>query len=995
LQLAQRDLHDGLPQNTAFAVIQDHQAFLWIGTNDGLARYDGRAFVVFRHDPADPASLSHNTVRRLVEDRRDRLWIRTEAGLDRYEPRYDRFVHYSLQAQQLFNDDAGIMAASHTGLHLYDDATGRFETLLTFPLSVAADSPSRRDPVWGLRRSRSGVTWMTTQEGRLFGITPDGATRHIQLPWRETTILHEDPDGRLWVGHDTGISVVDPEGLRVVSHSPFRDVRGLVITLSRGSSDEVLFGGAGLYRTNARGTTVTALDVGDTPLATPIRGILVDREGITWLATPRGLRFHSPYTKRWLYLGRSSGGSSPIAGNAVMALATGASRQLWIGTLDGGVDRVDFGREGKDPTIHHTATSGAPCPDQVWTVLPDASDRLWIGSGHGLCVSEAGRQRQIALRPGSGAAVEPVVFTLRQDLTGALWAGTTGGLFRIDPRTRTSRRIEAVSGGNIEGLLVTSGGQMWAGTSRSDLYRVDVTTFETQHYPLGTDAAFRGSEGFWTLAEVGDGRLWLGGDRGLFLFDPVARSLQAIGEDRGIPPTPIYAILRDEQGSLWLSTRSGLLRHDNPLTATPGTALVRHYTTDDGLPFGEFNRRSAATGPAGWLAFGGMGGVVRFRPSEFLDNPYAPPVHVVEVERSRFDGPPQHTRPADGVVTLAAGDAGVVLHFTAPTFADAHRAQLQYLMEGVDTDWVSASEDRRARYPALSPGRYTFRVRAANADGVWNLDGTALTVFVPTPWWASWWFRLTVGLVGAGAFVVALRWILTRPLRQRVRALELDQRVRAERERISRDLHDNVGSQVSTMLAAIELAGLRATRGELGPLQRDLSDLHDDAKRTMTQLRETVWSLRHEHISLRDLIGQVQDDLRTRQRVVAQPALTCVSSGEVSMELGSEKALHLFRVVQEAVSNAIRHSGATGVRVEIAADAASGIRVSVHDDGVFRQAPEHHHGSGLASMRSRAGEIGGRLSVHASPAGTTIELVVPVDAGCVPGSGYCNGRGAS
>jgi signal transduction histidine kinase/ligand-binding sensor domain-containing protein len=992
VHLERLDGRDGLPQNTAFDVIQDRQGFLWVGTNDGLARYDGRTVIAFRHHQNDASSLSHNTVRRLFEDRNHRLWIRTETGLDRYEALNDRFHHYPIQAQQLFEDARGLIVASHAGLHRYDAATDRFEALTPFPLA-GQHSPSPDDPVWGLLRSRAGVTWLTTQEGHLFGSFPDGTTRQFQLPWREVTILNEDPEGQLWVGHDAGIAVInpaDPTGPRVVPHEPFRLVRGSVIALRHGPDNEVWFGGAALYRTDAQGTAVTEVDIGDDPLATPIRSILIDREGLLWLATPRGLLFHSPYAKRWLQVGGSSANPrsvnpsfahrTTLGGDAVMAVALGQAHQLWVGTLDGGVDHVVFGPDDTGVVVRQATATGAPCPDHIWTLLSDNVNRLWIGSDHGLCVVETGRQRRIPLTRGTATLSEPVVFTLQQDQTGGLWAGTTAGLFRVDPRTLTSRRQDGIGNarpgsGNIEGLLIAADGSIWAGTSGSDIFRVDPATFDVQFYPLGDSPEFRGSEGFWTLADVGDGRLWLGSDRGLFLFDPGSGSLESVAAQRGMPAAPVYAILRDEQGSLWLSTRSSLLRHDNPLTATPGTALVRQYTTDDGLPFGEFNRRAAVAGPDGWLTFGGMGGIVRFRPGEFRDNPYAPLVQIIDVERARVDGPPQHTRPVGEVVSLAVGDAGLVLHFTAPTFADAHRAQLSYRMEGVDADWVTASVDRRARYPALGAGRYTFRVRAANADGVWNLEGTTLTILVPTPWWATWWFRLSMGLTGVGVLVIGLRRVLTRPLRRRVRALELEQRVRTERERISRDLHDNVGSQVATLLAAIELADLRASRGELALLRHDLADLHDDARRTMTQLRETVWSLRHDHISLHDLIGRVQDDLRNRQRVLAKPELKCTASGDVSIELGSEKALHLFRMVQEAVTNAIRHASATVVHVEVTSD--TGIRVSIRDDGTFRPPAAHHRGSGLASMRSRAEEIGAQLAIRGTPDGTSIDVVLP------------------
>ncbi len=979
-----------LPQNTAFDVIQDHQAFLWVGTNDGLARYDGHSFAAFRHRPGDAGSLSHNTVRRVQEDRAGRLWVRTEAGLDRYDRLDNRFHHYPVQAQQLFEDAHGLIVASHDALHHYDATVDRFTAQLAFPLAAESRSPSADDPVWGLRRSRNGSTWLTTANGHLFGVTPSGAVRHLRLPWREAIIIHEDPDGRLWIGHDRGLAVVDPEGLAIVPHHPFDRVGGSVFAFGQGRGDEVWFGGATLYRSDARGTRVTAIEVGDDPLATPIRTILVDREGLIWLATPRGLRFHNPYAKRWLHAGTAPAGWAAPAGTTVMAVTPGTGGQLWVGSLDGGVEQVTAAGAPSTHVQPPFRSTGA-CPDQVWALMTDSRDRVWAGSAHGLCVVEANRARQVRLTPAS--AEDPVVFALRQDHTGGIWVGTTGGLFRLDPVTLAVRHLDPIKGGNVEGLLVAADGAVWAGTSRSDMYRIDPGSLDVVHYPPSASLEFRGSEGFWTIAEVGDGRFWLGSDRGLFLFDPAARSIAAIDDRYGVPVAPIYAILTGERGGLWLSTRNGLLRHDNPLRAGSEIARTRRYTTDDGLPFDEFNRRAAASGPDGWLTFGGMGGIVSFHPAGFRDNPHPPPVHVVDVERTRIDGPPEPARPAGNVVTMAVGDAGLVLHLSAPTFASAHREQLLYRMDGVDADWIPASSDRRARYPALAPGRHTFRMRAANADGVWNLEALPLTVVVPTPWWAAWWFRLSAGLLIAVSLVTGMRWILTRPLRRRVRALELEQRLRTERERISRDLHDNVGSQVATLLAAIELAGLRAGKGELGPLQGVLADLREDARRTIGQLRETVWSLRHDHISLRDLLGQVQDDLRNRQRALEAPQLKCAAHGDMSIELGSEQALHLFRITQEAITNAIRHARATVVDVEIVYGGDAGVRVTVRDDGVFQEPAAGHHGSGLASMRSRAGDIGARFSVDGTARGTTIEVVLPPAAMTVPGSGDCDRQG--
>lgn len=962
-----RDARQAVPHNTAFDVVQDTEGFLWIGTHDGLARFDGQTFQSFRHDPGRSDSLSHDTVRKVVPDRDRYVWVRTGVGLDRHDRVDGRFRHYTITVDHLLKDRSGrLLVASASDVRRYDPATDTFAVVASLS---SADGVFEGDSIWGACASADGSTWWSTAGGTLFRVDAAARVTATSLPVRDAIVLTEDADGRLWIGHRDGLSIFDPRAGRLVEHAPFRGIAGPVLSMHRHTDGRAWVAGAGLYQVSPDAQTVTAVSLGADPLTTPISAVLVDREGLLWLATPRGIRAHNPYAKQWEHI------TTP--GLTVMAAEHSAHR-LWLGTLDAGVWGVSPTADPQGAAA--TIPARTPCDARVWSLLPETDTTMWVGSDRGLCRWSPSGAQFVAL-PVDAPTAAPATFVLKRDDTGAVWAGTTAGLFRLPPGGNRAERIAGVGDErdgriNIEGLLAVGGGIVWIGTSRSDIHRVDTRTRETRYFPLGDASAFLGSEGFWSLAEVGDGRLWLGSDRGLFLFDPATASIAPVDEARGVPRMPVYAIVRDEQGSLWFSTSNGLWRHDNPLTATRSTALVRHYTTSDGLPFAEFNRRAAAVGKDGWLAFGGMGGLVRFRPASFRDNPYPPPVHIMAVERSRFDGPPVPAVITNGSVDLSPGDAGFVVSFTAPTFSDAHRAVLNYRMDGIDPDWIAAGTERRARYSALPPGRYTFRVRAANADGVWNLEGASLTMVVPTPWWATTWFRTVATGAVILAFGVSLRQVATRRLRRRVQALELDQRIRTERERISRDLHDHVGAQVTTMLAAIELTGLTAAQGDLARVQSGLVDLRDDAQRTMTQLRETVWSLRHDHVTIADLAAQIRDDLALRQRVLEHPQLHAEAEGALSAALGAGQGLHLFRITQEAVSNAIRHASAQHVRVTLDATAGVAVRLVIQDDGVFQTASIPHVGSGLLNIRARAEEIGARIEIHGLSTGTTIVVVL-------------------
>ncbi len=976
----QRDRRDGLPHNAVFSILQDRQGFLWVGTNDGLARYDGQHFEVFRHRPGDTTSLANSTVRRLHEDREGRLWIRTEVGLDRLDQSLAIFRHFPLNAQQLLERANGaLIVAAHEGLFVHDATTDRFSRVHTFPIDRAAASPGPADPVWGLAEAADGGYWVSTQQGFLFRLGRDGRVVQRRLPWRDAAVFREIRPGILWIGHRDGLSVYDTNTERPVAHAAFSGVRGQVITYQQQGAT-VWFAGSHLYESDSTGTVLREVELDGHPLAAPVWAVLRDREGLTWLGTPQGLRFQDPYAKHWMTVGNLEVARENAERDAVMALIANQSAGVLIGSLRGIRRTSQSGPPAFSPK-RTNAPGESACGARVWALLASGRDGAWVGSEDGLChVSATGtfRIRLPARLPLEGT---PTVFALSRDSAGGVWIGTSAGLYQLDSVHGAANRIAGIGDErdgrvNVEGLMVDRRGTLWIGTSRSDVYRVDPRTRAVRYFAVGDAAGLRGSEGFWTMAEVGDGRLWLGSDRGLYLFDPARGTLEHAGENRGMPDQPVYAILRDELGALWLSTGNGLIRHDNPSSATSTSAFIRHFTRDDGLPFAEFNRRAAATGADGSLYFGGMGGVVRFHPGRFLDNPNPPRARVERVERLRADGrlqAPEHVRDS---VRLSSVDAGVILTFTAPTFSNPHRVRFTYRMDGVDPEWVHAGLERRVRYPRLRPGRYVFRVRAANADGVWGPDVSPFTLVVPPAWWQTWWFRLLAGALTISLLVWGIRWVVTRPLRRRLRTLELEQRLHRERERISRDLHDHVGAQVTTLLAGIDLSQLHAQHGALPEVQHTLSALREDTQRTMAQLRDTVWSLQHGVMSIASLLGQVQQHMQERRRFVARPVLLVESRGDLGALIHAEHALHVFRVAEEAVSNAIRHAGAATVVVRLDVLVGPSLSLSIHDDGTFVDASPGHAGSGLRSMRQRAEDIGGSLRVQREVTGTTISLDV-------------------
>ncbi len=980
------DTRQGLSNNSAFTILQDHQGFMWIGTIDGLNRFDGVSFTTFRHDPDLPGSLANNTVRRLWEDGDQNLWIRTAVGLDRLERRTGMFQHYALQAQAFAQDSHGrLLVAAPEGLFRYLAETDRFEPVAALPWTEPDPTPFAEDPVWRILYDSRDRTWLSTERGRLYRVDANGDVTRTQSPWRETLVAFEDDSGLLWVGHTGGVGTFDPERGQFGDAPGTERLRGGALPILRDRSGAVWVGSDRLYRI-APGQPAEAVALESTspePFSTRFWDIAQDHEGAIWIATAAGLMRLDPFAKPFRNYQHDPSDPPTLGAGPVVSTVEDDGGRLLLGTIGGGLTRLDPAtgqarRYSAQPNAHGL------CGGEVWAVHSGPGAHVWIGTNRGLCALDLDADHFDRVTLASGADTpEPTVFTITHDHLGQVWAGTSFGLFRVDATTHATTRVEQIAEGGpdrpgIEGLALASNGSLWVGTANSDLYRLDTSTLQATRFPLGELPALRGSEGFWAITERGDESLWLGSDRGLFVFDPASGELAEAELTSRLPAGPVYAAIHDTAGALWLSTNDGLIRFQHPLQPDSfGTA--RRYTTDDGLAHAEFNRRAAARMADGQLVFGSLAGATIFDPTRLRDNPHPPPVSLTAITRSRRSGIVRTAPHGLQSLRLAYDDTGLTFDFTALTFSSPERATFAYRLENFDPEWVQAGTQRQARYPALAPGTYRFHVRAANADGIWNREGVSIAIEVPTPWWGTLWFRGLALATLVSVLGLITRHLSTRTLRRRVRDLELARQIHLERERISRDLHDNIGARVSTILAGVELVQLTAGSGNRAGADEHLVTLRAEAQRAMDQLHETVWSLSREQVTVGELTDQVREHLHEQQQHRDNPTLRCEATGDLGALLSSGHALEIFRLIQEAVHNAIRHAGAHHVQVRLITSAINALHVEIRDDGTFRQPPPGHQGFGLSGMRVRAEQIGGSfLLEHEAAGGTTVRVELPL-----------------
>ena len=776
---------DGLAHDMVNGVLQDHIGYLWFGTQGGLSRYDGYTFTNFHHHRSDPDSLVNDTVNALYEDGRGNLWVGTVSGLDRYDPATGRFVHYPAvyESVRAFAEDAAgnvWIGTAGSGLFRYDAASGAFTQYLHDPADPAS-LPD--DHVNALLFDPDGTLWIGTDYGGLAALDPRSG-RFASFPdpppgappLERVTALTLAPDGALWVGagnyhqpEEGGLARFDRA--RRVFTAFYEPLRNHHVTALL-AEDETLWIGAqdGLYRYDQaysrletfRHDALDPFSLGDDQ----VTALRFDRSGNLWIATDGGgvSQYPRPRLRFDLYTSRP-GDPNTLAAPTVGAVLKDHQGFVWVGLHDHGLDRLDR-RTGQVTHFRHDpADPSSLAHDHVTALYEDRRGDLWIGTQVGLDRLDRRTDRFEHFTWEGGGAVKVIV----EDSDGALWIGTEepGALLRFDPQTRAFVRyaFEGEDGSfpntyGVRALLADRDGALWLGTynglvrfdpSPGSAQRPQTATF-TQYRPDPANPNSLSHDFVWSLYQDPGGALWVGTHGGLDRLDwpcgePLAcePSFTAFTTENGLPDDSIVAIQGDGQGHLWLATMSnGLAIFD------PASGAVRAYSESDGLQGRAFIIGAASRAPDGELFFGGLNGFNAFYPERLSGNAVPPPV-VLTAFRV-FDQPRTFAGGLQNVdeIHLSSRENFFAFEFAALDFTDPARNQYAYRLEGFDPGWVYCGTRRYAGYTNLPPGRYVFRVKASNNDGVWNETGVSVALVIEPAFWQTLWFRLLLGLAAAG-----------------------------------------------------------------------------------------------------------------------------------------------------------------------------------------------------------------------------------------------------
>ncbi|MEM1182019.1 MAG: two-component regulator propeller domain-containing protein, partial [Acidobacteriota bacterium] len=624
----------------------------------------------------------------------------------------------------------------------------------------------------------------------------------------------------------------------------------------------------------------TGLSVNGRPRGTFVNGVSfleIDDEARVWVGTfGSGLYLYDPENdsmEQWIH---DAADPTSLSSDVISAALFDRSEGLWVGTAGRGLSfyspwRFKFGGLRWDPLRRKGLTHPA-----VLAIDVDG-DRLWIGTAAGLETYHVLNDRlETVPLPGVTTAVR----SLEIDPDGNIWLGTSfSGLYRYTPSTGELTAFPSVVGDvstpssqNYRHLkMARDPNYLWLGSNQGDVDRLDLRTGTVERRVAVVQSPDGRQSAVWALEEDADGHLWVGApslglfrinlatgeskryerdpadpdainnrtvnslfldsqDRlwvgtfsgGLDRYDPQRDAFIHLTERDGLPSNMVEAILEQPSGILWLATRHGLARYD------PGSGDLKHYRRRDGLVADGFATGAGVRSADGRLFFGGLGGVVSFRPDEISSNPHLPPVALTRFFRLDAEG--RHELALDGVddVVVWPGDRVFGFSFASLDFADPGRNRFAYRLEGFDDDWIDAGAEPSASYTNIDPGRYTFRVQGSNADGLWNRDGASIRVWIKPPFWQTGWFRALQALAFALALLGAYFW-----QRRALIAKERRERERLEHRRKSRELR--MAQQMQRSLLPrddfshprLEIAGRHRTASEVGGDYFDVIEQRD------------------------------------------------------------------------------------------------------------------------------------------------------------------------
>lgn len=963
---------NGLPQNTVTGVVQTPDGYLWLSTFDGLARFDGVRFTIF--DKGNSKGILNNRFTGVFVDREGMLWATTENGV---VTTYRDGVFTSYPTPEIWNSAIGLVAGAE-GEAVIETNDGLF-ALRNGKFEAARDRKVRyeRQVYYG----PSGARWTLTPTTVVRDAGGQSTSYSLTLP-RENFVsvrglpIDEDRHGALWVSGDKKLFRLANGSTTIFTAREIPALDRLVLRSTLDGADGgVWFVFESLDLAEVSEAQLVRYQNGQFTSFRLARSVgasfgITDREGNFWLASATGLRRLRPQLITTLSV------KDGLINNEVYPLLQASAGDIFIGTSHG-ISRYSAGKLS-DSGLRYNSSNVPLSTRALWE---DPQGQLWVGyQGEG----GFGRFQPPASMYGVGKSDLPNGVTdFAADRDGNIWLATEEGLFeyRNDREVARYTALDGLPSGRVITLHFDRAGALWMGTFDG------LAQFKDGKF-INYNAVPDSPKGFVrAIHEDPDGVLWFGtyGD-GLVRYKDGKFFNYRV--ENGLFNNGVFAILEDDRGNVWMSSNRGIHRvakqELNDLADGKITRLNSvSYDERDGMLNAECNGGRIPAGiktKDGKLWFATMGGVAIVDPAAEKLNPLPPPTVIenVAVDRKPLDQPALSSILRDGnaAVEMAPGQSALEIDYTGLSLIKSEQVKFKYRLEGIEPDWVDVGTRRSANYSYLPPGTYTFRVIAANANGVWNPNGATVRIIVRPHFYQTWWFKLVLALLVAGVIglVYYTRVSHLRKIAETktVFSRQLIESQEAERKRIAAELHDGLGQ---SLVVIKNRAALGIKKGDDPErVAKELNNISDSAAQALDEVREITNNLRPQ---LLDRLGLTKALTAMCKRVSDVVEVQC-DVADIDGLFDENEEISLYRIVQESLNNIIKHSGATLANVMIERE-ADRVIIRIKDNGRGFDPATVKRGLGLTGLRERAQLLNGELSIGTYVGeGTTINVNIPV-----------------
>lgn len=968
---------DGLPTNSIWSIAQDHQGFMWFGTYDGLCRYDGFDFKIFKNNPEDSNSISGNYRHEVYVAHDGKIWTAHNNGVSVYDPAKNIFHNLFTYAKKPDNDMLSRIAGedahgnifiwvANEGLMQVDARTLKRIAVYNFPNDES-------DKCLSAVLTKNGDVWFSLEKLGLYcwNSSDKKFTHHIAQYFPETISLVNDSEiiagcyFRKFVLYHFKSGIV--EELKCVDAQqkeiPFSDqflsitesAPGVFLISTRAGFVEYHLGDIILHP--------IFFNEEDKESSVYTNQAALDQSGNIWLATNgEGVKIVLTHSRKFHTL-------QPTDSKNAIAKSFGkAGKNLVVGYFQSGVDVYDSSMQ----LLRHFDNSNSNLPsNSVFSLAPVDENSVLLSVIYSLEVGifnfKTGKYESLLPElekafSGFGKINHTANFILQSGAHEYI-INRNQYLFKIiiDGEKRSAVLLDSIQNQLITCVFIDNKKQLWCGTF-SGVYVKQNNNWKNISLPV--------SEIIKCIAQTPDGKIWISSVRGIFVFDNEVKLQKWFNEKNELVNEYVYSLLPQPNGDVWFSHNKGVSCY------IAAEKIFRNYSKTDGLQSNEFNTGAFYQSPDGNIFFGGVRGANYFLPSDIKNNSSVGITNLISLlvndEEFALDSSLSYLHS----LNLNYEQNTLSFRFASCEFTNPLLNKFKYRLKNYDKDWVDAGTTRSVRYANIPPGNYLFEVKSCNNDGVWNNTAATVHINIIPPYWQTWWFRILAVIFVVGIISAIVFYLQRLRYQKQLRAIEVQKKLQDERERISRDLHDNVGTQLS--LISNNIDWVTRPLKELSDKEKNmqLEYISNTSRDVIATLRETIWAINKSSIGLEEFSDKLKAHIQKQIALISEVKFFCHEKINHAVELSPSETLNLFRICQEAVANSLKYAECTELNVTLETYSENKFMIQVSDNG--KGFTNENHGEehyGITNMQFRAREMGTELRVNSSSQGITIEII--------------------